>query len=166
MNTGDGKGKTTAAFGMALRAAGHGMRVCIVQFLKGKWPSGEVSASERFEDMLEIHRFGEGFTWDSATHDEDIRIAREAWGFAAGVLERGEYDLVVLDELTFLVKYGMVPEAEILTVLRNRPKAMHVVVTGRGASAGLIELADTVTEMVPVKHAFDNGVAATRGVEY
>ncbi len=166
VNTGDGKGKTTAAFGMALRAVGHGMRVCVIQFLKGKWQTGETTAVERVDDLLEIHRFGEGFTWESETHDEDIRIAREAWDFATGVLARGEHSLVVLDELTYLVKYDMVPEAEILEALRNRPESMHVVVTGRDASPGLLGMADTVTEMKCVKHPFDKGETATRGVEY
>ena len=166
VNTGNGKGKTTAALGLAFRALGHGLRVCMIQFIKGPWNYGELKASERFEDLLEIHTLGAGFTWESKSLEEDTRIAREAWAFAKETIAEARHDLLILDELTYLIEYDMIDEAEVVAVLKARPKPMHVVVTGRNASAGLIEAADLVTEMQPVKHPFDGGVQAQRGIEY
>jgi len=166
VNTGNGKGKTTAALGLAFRALGHGMRVCMIQFIKGKWNYGELKAAERFDDLLEIHTLGAGFTWDSENLAEDTRIARKAWDFAKQTLAEAKHDLIILDELTYLIEYNMVAEAEVLAVLKQRPAGMHVVVTGRNASPALIEAADLVTEMQAVKHPFDEGVQAQRGIEY
>ncbi len=166
VNTGDGKGKTTAAFGLAMRAVGHGMRVCIIQFIKGRWHSGEIQAARHFGDRMQVHVRGAGFTWQSENLDRDIAIAREAWSFAAQTIAADAHEMIVLDELTYLIKYGMVPEEEVLGVLRSRPAHMHVVVTGRDASEGLIALADTVTRMEAVKHPYDEGVKAQPGVEF
>jgi cob(I)alamin adenosyltransferase len=166
VNTGDGKGKTTAAFGLAMRAVGHGMRVCVIQFIKGPWHSGEIEAARYFGDRMQVHVRGAGFTWQSEDLDEDIAIAREAWSFAADTIAADAHEMIVLDELTYLIKYGMVPEHEVLAVLSSRPAHMHVVVTGRDASEGLIALADTVTRMEAVKHPYDEGVKAQPGVEF
>lgn len=166
VNTGEGKGKTTAAFGLAMRAIGHGLAVCIIQFIKGKWRSGELEAAKSFGDLLQVHVMGAGFTWQSEDLDRDIAIAREAWHFAAETIAADAHDMVVLDELTYLVKYGMVPEEEVLRVLAARPRHMHVVVTGRDASEGLIELADIVTRMEPVKHPYERGMKAQAGMEF
>jgi cob(I)alamin adenosyltransferase len=166
VNTGDGKGKTTAALGQAFRAIGHGFRVCFLQFLKGSWKYGELEAAKRFEDLMEIRALGKGFTWQSEDLNEDIQSARDAWDLAKQVIASGKFKMVVLDELTYLITYGMVPEEDILNTLRNRPPELHVVVTGRDATPGLIELADMVTEMNEIKHPFRNGIKAQRGIEF
>ncbi len=166
VNTGNGKGKTTAALGQAFRAVGHGFRVCFLQFLKGSWKYGELEAAKRFEDLMEIRALGKGFTWQSEDLNEDIQSARDAWDLAKQVIASGKFKMVVLDELTYLITYGMVPEEDILNTLRNRPPELHVVVTGRDASPGLIELADLVTEMNEIKHPFRNGIKAQRGIEF
>ena len=166
VNTGNGKGKTTAALGQAFRAIGHGFRVCFLQFLKGSWKYGELEAAKRFEDLMEIRALGKGFTWQSEDLNEDIQSARDAWDLAKQVIASGKFKMVVLDELTYLITYGMVPEEDILNTLRNRPPELHVVVTGRDASPGLIELADLVTEMNEIKHPFRSGIKAQRGIEF
>jgi cob(I)alamin adenosyltransferase len=166
LNTGHGKGKTTAALGQVFRALGHGFHVCVLQFLKGSWKYGELEAAKRFSDLMEIHALGKGFTWKSENIEEDIQLAREAWAFAKQIIFSGKFKMVVLDELTYLITYGVVPEEEILDCLKNRPSEVHVVITGRDASRGLIELADLVTEMNDIKHPFHNGVKAQRGIEF
>ncbi len=166
VNTGNGKGKTTAALGQAFRAVGHGFRVCFLQFLKGSWKYGELEAAKRFEDLMEIRALGKGFTWKSEDLNEDIQSARDAWDLAKQVIASGKFKMVVLDELTYLITYGMVAEEDILNTLRNRPPELHVVVTGRDASPGLIELADLVTEMNEIKHPFRSGIKAQRGIEF
>jgi cob(I)alamin adenosyltransferase len=166
VNTGNGKGKTTAALGQAFRAVGHGFKVCFLQFLKGSWKYGELEAAKRFEDLMEIRALGKGFTWKSEDLNEDIQSARDAWDLAKEIIASGKFKMVVLDELTYLITYGMVPEEDILNTLRNRPPDLHVVVTGRDASPGLIELADLVTEMNEIKHPFRNGIKAQRGIEF
>lgn len=164
--TGNGKGKTTAAFGLAFRALGQGLRVAILQFIKGSWKCGETIFAEQFADRLECHTLGRGFTWLSDNLAEDIRVARNAWDKAALVIASGKHDLVILDELTYLMKYKMVPAETIIDVLRHRPEGMHVVVTGRDAPRVLIDAADLVTEMQAVKHPFDQGLAAQKGIEF
>jgi len=166
VNTGHGKGKTTAALGQVFRALGHGFNVCVLQFLKGSWKYGELEAAKRFSDLMEIHVLGKGFTWKSENIEEDIKLARNAWDFAKQAIFSGKHKMVVLDELTYLITYGMVPEEDILDCLKNRPSAVHIVVTGRDASPGLIELADLVTEMNDLKHPFHSGVKAQRGIEF
>lgn len=164
--TGNGKGKTTAALGMVLRALGHGLKVCVIQFIKGSWTSGEHMSLKRFNDLLDIYVKGKGFTWKSKDIQQDINAAREAWDFAKLVMSSGKYKMVVLDELTYLIKYNMVNEDEIINFLINRPEGLHVVVTGRYATDRLIEVADTVTNMVSVKHHYERGIRAQRGIEY
>jgi cob(I)alamin adenosyltransferase len=164
--TGNGKGKTTAALGMALRAAGHGMRVLILQFIKGSWRYGELDALARFPE-IEIRPLGTGFTWKKESLDEDRVLAEQGWAGAAGAIQRGEVDMIVLDELNIVLAYGLLPLAPVLQVLSARPPGLHVVITGRGAPQGLLDAADLVTEMQAVKHPYhDQGIAAQKGVEF
>jgi cob(I)alamin adenosyltransferase len=164
--TGNGKGKTTSALGMAFRAMGHDFKVCIIQFIKGNWKYGELVSAKRFDGLLDFPVMGKGFTWESENLEEDKKIAQEAWDFAKEVINSGKYQMVILDELTYLIKYKMVSEDEIINVLANRPDDLHLVVTGRDASDSLIEIADLVTEMVSIKHPYDSGIKAQKGIEY
>jgi cob(I)alamin adenosyltransferase len=164
--TGKGKGKTTAALGFAFRAMGHNLKVCVIQFIKGSWKYGELTSAKRFEDLMDLYVMGKGFTWQSENIEEDIKIAQEAWIFAKEKINSGKYQVVILDELTYLIKYKMVSEDEIVSFLANRPENLHVVVTGRDASDKLIEIADLVTDMVSIKHPYDNGVKAQKGIEF
>lgn len=164
--TGNGKGKTTSALGMAFRAMGHGLKVCIIQFIKGSWKYGELESAKRFDDLLDFYVMGKGFTWQSENLEEDIKVAREAWDFAKDIIKSGKYELVILDELTYLIKYKMVNEDEIVNFLKNRPEGLTIVVTGRDASKSLIDSADLVTEMVSIKHPYDAGIKAQKGIEY
>jgi len=162
--TGNGKGKSSSAFGMVARALGHGMRVEVVQFIKGKYATGEKAFFRRFPEVS-FHVMGEGFTWETQDRKLDVRAAEAAWEVAAGMLREASYALVVLDELNIALRYRYVALEAVLEALRSRPAAQHVVITGRGAPAELIEAADTVTDMRGVKHAFDIGVRAQRGIE-
>ncbi|MGB9596566.1 MAG: cob(I)yrinic acid a,c-diamide adenosyltransferase [Candidatus Poribacteria bacterium] len=164
--TGNGKGKTTSALGMAFRAMGHGLKVCIIQFIKGGWKYGELESAKRFSDLLDFYVMGKGFTWQSENLEEDIKIARKAWNFAKEIINSGKYEMVILDELTYLIKYKMVNEEEIVNFLLNRPEGLTVVVTGRDASKSLIDSADLVTEMISIKHPYDIGIRAQKGIEY
>jgi cob(I)alamin adenosyltransferase len=164
--TGDGKGKTTAALGLALRSAGHGLRVCFIQFIKGSWKYGELEAVKRFEDWIEFHVTGKGFTWKSDDIEKDRAAARRAWAFACEAMASGRYRLVVLDELTYLLNYGMVAGEAVLAALADRPADLHVAVTGRGAPEALTAAADLVTEMQCVKHPLQAGIKAQKGIEY
>ncbi|MBU0483011.1 MAG: cob(I)yrinic acid a,c-diamide adenosyltransferase [Proteobacteria bacterium] len=164
--TGNGKGKTTAAFGQVLRAVGHGMRVCVVQFIKGEWSTGEVLAVGSLSDKVEVHIKGSGFTWLAEDKQEVVRVALDAWEFAKEKMMSGDYDLLVLDELTYLVTYEIIDQSEVVEVLKKRPAGLNVVITGRGVSPALIEVADLVTEMMEVKHHFRNGVTARKGIEF
>lgn len=164
--TGNGKGKTTSALGMAFRAMGYGLKVCIIQFIKGSWKYGELESAKRFSDLLDFYVLGKGFTWQSENLEEDIKIAREAWDFAKETINSNKYEMVILDELTYLIKYKMVSEGEIVNFLLNRPENLTVVVTGRDASKLLIDSADLVTEMVSIKHPYDVGVKAQKGIEF
>lgn len=165
VNTGDGKGKSTAAFGTAIRAVARGWKVAVVQFLKsGEWSVGEEKIGR--ELGIDWWAMGDGFTWDSDDLDESQAIARAAWARAAGLIASGEYDLVVLDEITYPVNWGWIPVAEVVEVVSGRPEKVSVFITGRDAPAELVEVADTVTEMRKVKHAFDRGVMARRGIDY
>jgi len=166
VHTGNGKGKTTAALGLAFRALGHGFKVCIIQFIKGTWKYGELDAAARFQDLLEVHVKGRGFTWKSEDIQKDVKVAQEAWSFAKDKISSGEYRVVVLDELTYLMKYEMVSEEEIVDFLSERPPDLHVVVTGRDAPPSLIEAADLVTEMREIKHPFTDGIKAQKGIEF
>jgi len=166
VNTGNGKGKTTAAFGQALRVAGHDQRVCIIQFIKGKWPTGEGRAMERLADYVELHVCGTGFTWEAESRDEVVRAALRGWSLAREKIASGDFRLIVLDEFTYPLNYGMIAEDEVLEVLVARPAGLDVLITGREAGAGLLAAADLVTEMREVKHPYRQGVAARPGIEY
>lgn len=165
VNTGDGKGKSTAAFGTAMRAVARGWKVAVVQFLKsGDWSVGEEKIGR--EMGIDWWALGDGFTWDSEDIDQSRAIAAEAWGQARRVIESGEHELVILDEVTYPINWGWIPLEEVLDTIRGRPSKVNLVLTGRGAPDEIIQVADTVTEMVKVKHAFDRGVAARRGIDY
>lgn len=165
VNTGDGKGKSTAAFGMIMRAVARDWPVAVVQFLKsGRWRAGEAEIARRLGVDWLTH--GDGFTWESEDLDASAGVAREAWRLAAERLASGSYRLVVLDEVTYPITYGWVPEETVLQGIRVRAPGTNVVCTGRSASEGLIDLADTVTEMRNVKHAYASGVRARRGIDY
>ena len=166
VHTGNGKGKSSSAFGMVARALGHGIKVGVVQFIKGAASTGEEAFFRRFPDEVRYHVMGEGFTWETQDRQRDIAKAREAWAVAAELLADPEIGLVVLDELNIALKYGYLELAPVLADIESRPLLQHVVVTGRGAPPGLIEAADTVTEMALVKHAFKAGVKAQKGVEF
>lgn len=164
--TGNGKGKTTAALGMAMRAAGHGLRVCVIQFIKGSWRYGELDAVQRFEGLIDLHVMGKGFTWKSDNIDEDARLAREAWAFAQDVITSNQYHTVVLDEFTYLLHYKMLELVPCLRFLAERNPAQHVVITGRHAPPELIAAADLVTEMQAIKHPLGSGIKAQKGIEF
>ena len=172
VHTGKGKGKSTAAFGLAVRALGNGMRVGVVQYVKGKWETGERHVLEKFPDQVEIRTMGEGFTWDTQDRARDIRAAKAAWQASKEMIEacRSEnpkYDVMILDELNIVLRYDYLPLEEVIEVLRNRPEDLHVVVTGRNAKPELIEAADLVTEMTQVKHPFrEQNVKAQKGIEF
>ena len=166
VHTGLGKGKSTAAFGMVLRCIGHGMRVGIVQFVKGAWGTGERDVLARFPDLVTCRAMGEGFTWDTQDRERDIAAARAAWDIAKAMIADPSYSLVLLDELNIVLRYDYLPLDEVLAVLRAKPRDLHVIVTGRNAKAELIELADLVTEMTLVKHPFRSGVKAQKGIEF
>jgi cob(I)alamin adenosyltransferase len=166
VHTGAGKGKTTAALGLAFRALGQGMRVGIVQFIKGAIPTGEAALAARLAPALEMYTMGDGFTWNTQDRDQDMASARKAWDRARALLRDGSFDLVILDELNVVLKHNYLPLEDVLSELRRRRPMLHVVVTGRNASAELIDLADLVTEMKLVKHPYRAGVKAQKGVEF
>ena len=166
VHTGTGKGKSTAAFGLVLRCLGHGFPVAIVQFVKGKWQTGERTALERFAELVSIRSMGEGFTWETQDRARDIAAARAAWEMAQAVLADPRYRLVLLDELNIVLRYDYLPIAEVVEALARRRPDLHVVVTGRNAKPELIEAADLVTEMTLVKHPFRAGVKAQQGIEF
>lgn len=162
--TGNGKGKSSSAFGMVARALGHGMQVGVVQFIKGSYSTGEEAFFRRFPE-LRYHVMGEGFTWETQDKARDQAAAQAAWAVACELLADESVSLVVLDELNIALKYRLVELEQVLDVLARRPAMQHVVITGRGAPQALIEAADTVTEMQVVKHAFKAGIKAQKGVE-
>ena len=166
VHTGTGKGKSTAAFGLVLRCLGHGMRVGIVQFVKGAWSTGERTVLARFPDLVTCRAMGEGFTWDTQDRARDIAAAIAAWDVAKAMIADPSYRLVLLDELNIVLRYGYLPAAEVIATLKAKPRDLHVVVTGRNAPPELIEMADLVTEMTLVKHPFRAGVKAQPGIEF
>ena len=170
VNTGDGKGKSSSAFGTAIRAAGHGQKVGIMQFIKGTWKTGE---AESFKRLPEIEHLvsGDGFTWNTQDMDEDTASARNGWQKTIDMIERcrsdkPDYDLIVLDELNIALRYDYLDIKEVVGVLANKPDKLNIIVTGRDAKPELIEIADTVTDMTMVKHAFEAGIRAQKGVEF
>jgi cob(I)alamin adenosyltransferase len=166
VNTGPGKGKTTAAMGLALRALGHGWKVGVVQFIKGAWNTGEKSALETFGDRVEFHTLGEGFTWNTQDKARDIAACEKAWAKAKELLADPKFGLVILDELNIALRYDYLALAEVVATLAARRPGLHVVVTGRNAKPELIAIADTVTEMGAVKHHFASGVKTQVGIEH
>lgn len=164
VNTGHGKGKSTAAFGTMIRAIARGWNVLVVQFIKsGKWKVGEETIGRRLG--VDWWTTGDGFTWNSKEMDETEARAREAWRAARNKLASGEYEMVILDEITYPINYGWIDVDEVVSAIRERPERVNVIVTGRDAPLEIIEVADTVTEMTKIKHAFDQGVRAKRGID-
>ena len=168
INTGPGKGKTTAALGTALRAVGNGMRVLVLQFLKGSWHYGELDAAEMLGGNLVLKQMGRGFVkvGGAETDQEDIRLVEQAWAEAREAIYSGDWDMVILDEINYAIGYKMLDPAVVAEALKGRPEMVHVILTGRNAHPLLVELVDTVTEMREVKHAYQKGILAQRGIEY
>src|SRR5579862_6321960 len=168
VNTGPGKGKTTAAMGTGLRAVGQGMRVMMLQFLKGSWHYGELDAVQAFSDKFVMKQMGRGFVKVGAEKPdpEDVRMVEEAWAEADRAIQSGQWDLIILDEINYAISYGMLDPAKVVESLKKKPDMVHVILTGRNAHPTIVEAADTVTEMRQVKHAYEKGVMAQRGIEY
>jgi len=168
VNTGPGKGKTTAAMGTALRAVGQGMRVLMLQFLKGSWHYGELDAVKAFGDKCVMKQMGRGFVkvGTEKPDPEDVRMVEQAWKESEHAILSGDWDLVILDEINYAISYGMLDPANVAEALKKKPEMVHVILTGRNAHPTIVELADTVTEMRQVKHAYEKGVMAQRGIEY
>ncbi|MGI4879310.1 MAG: cob(I)yrinic acid a,c-diamide adenosyltransferase [Janthinobacterium lividum] len=166
VHTGNGKGKSSSAFGMAIRSLGWGMKVGIVQYVKGGWETGEKTFFHAYPDLLTFEVMGEGFTWDTQDRARDIAAARAAWERSKELILDPAYDFVILDELNIVLRHDTLPIAEIVDFLRDRPLTKHICITGRSAKPELIELADLVTEFQEVKHPFKAGFKAQKGVEY
>jgi cob(I)alamin adenosyltransferase len=166
VHTGKGKGKSSAAFGMVMRAIGHGMKVGVVQFVKGAWNTGERVVLEKFPELCTIKAMGEGFTWETQDRQRDIAHARAGWEEAKRMIADPAYRMVLLDELNIVLRYDYLPIDEIIDVLKNKPADKHVIVTGRNANERMIEIADLVTEMELIKHPFRSGVKAQAGIEF
>ena len=166
INTGDGKGKTTAALGLMYRAMGHGFRVCLLQFIKGIQISGELVSSDRFKDLLDVYVLGAGFTWNSKGKQAHLEAGVKAWSFAQDLIRSSTYRLIVLDEFTYLLRYNIIDESEVKQVLLNRPEGTHVLITGRDAPECLLDIADMVTEMRSTRHHYYSGVKAQQGIEF
>jgi cob(I)alamin adenosyltransferase len=165
VNTGDGKGKTTAALGVVFRALGRGMPCAVVQFIKGKWKTGEKMFAETLP-QLEFHVMGLGFTWESDDLDRDKKAAQRAWEKAKELIAQGRHRIVVLDEITYALNYSFVAVGEVVETLRNRPKDVHVIVTGRKCPQEILTIADLVSEMTSRRHPFDQGIRAQVGIDY
>jgi cob(I)alamin adenosyltransferase len=166
VHTGTGKGKTSAALGMVFRALGHGMRVGVVQFTKGAIETGEAAFAKQMEERIDFYTLGEGYTWETQDRARDTAVAGKAWAQARALIGDPRYQIVVLDELNIVLKYGYVPLDEVLETLRRKREDLHIIVTGRNAKDELIEMADLVTEMKLIKHPYKSGVKAQKGIEY
>ena len=166
VHTGKGKGKTTAAMGLAVRAVGNGMKVGIVQFVKGVWNTGERKVLEHFPDLCVMKAMGEGFTWDTQDRERDVAAAKKAWEAAKEMMEDESYRMVILDELNIVLRYDYIDLGEVVECLRDKRPDLHVVVTGRNAKEPLLEIADLVTEMTEIRHHFRDGVKAQLGIEF
>lgn len=166
VHTGKGKGKSSAGFGMVFRALGHGMKIGVVQFVKGSWDTGERWVLEKFPEQVTISALGEGFTWETQDRARDIAMARDAWEQAKALILDESYDMVLCDELNIVLRYDYLPVEEIIEVLAVKPEMKHVIITGRNAKDELIEFADLVTEMEMIKHPFRSGVKAQKGIEF
>jgi cob(I)alamin adenosyltransferase len=165
VHTGDGKGKTTAALGIALRACGYGMKVIMLQFFKGKWKYGELRSAPKL-GSFEIQPMGQGFTWESKDVEVDKAMVRTAWQAAKEKILSGHYDIVILDEINYALSYGFLPVEDIVDFLKNKPAMLHVILTGRDAKPEIMEIADLVTEMRQIKHPFEHGISAQKGIEF
>ena len=170
VNTGDGKGKSSAAFGTAFRAVGYGYKVGIIQFIKGAWKTGEQEAFKKFSEIDHIIS-GDGFTWDTQDKEKDIESAMNGWRKAVEMIEQtrsGEkdYHLIVLDELNIALSIGYVPVEEVVEAIKNKPEKLNIILTGRNAPQEIMDVADTVSEMLPLKHAFEGGIQAQKGIEF
>lgn len=168
VHTGNGKGKTTAALGLAFRAMGYGMKVLMLQFLKGAWKPGEYRAAETFGPNFVIQPMGQGFLWIDAENEAERnqQLVRKAWDYGRQQVREGEWDMIIFDEINYAIGYGLIPVPEVVDMLRTKPPLLHVVLTGRNAKDEIVELADTVTEMRPIKHAYEKGTAAQKGIEF
>src|SRR3989338_4354211 len=167
IHTGDGNGKTSAALGVAFRAAGNNMRVSIVQFIKGKWKYGELEAAKQLKTPIEIYQMGEGFTWETQNRSRDIETTHKAWALCKEKMMSGKYDVVIFDEINYVIDYNYLNVNEVIEALKKKPEMVHVILTGRNAKPELIETADLVTEMKEIKHPFkDQGILAQRGIEF
>ncbi|HUY13932.1 MAG TPA: cob(I)yrinic acid a,c-diamide adenosyltransferase [Terriglobia bacterium] len=165
VNTGNGKGKTTAALGVALRACGYGMKVIMLQFFKGKWKYGELRSAPKLE-TLEISPMGQGFTWESKDIEVDKAMVRAAWQAGKEKILSGNYSVVILDEINYALSYGFLPVEDVVDFLKNKPPMLHVILTGRDAKPEIVEIADLVTEMREIKHPFRQGIVAQKGIEF
>jgi cob(I)alamin adenosyltransferase len=166
VNTGNGKGKSTAGFGTVLRALGWGHKVAIVQYVKGTWRTGEKEFFKRFPDLVDLHVMGDGFTWDTQDREQDIRSAEAAWAKSRELMESGAYDLVMLDELNIVLRNKYLPVEDVLAGVTARDKRTSVIITGRNAPQALMDAADLVTEMAQIKHPFDAGIKAKQGLDF
>lgn len=167
VNTGDGKGKSTAAFGTALRAVGSGMKVAIVQFIKGKWKTGEDQAAQKYlKGRLQFYPMGDGFTWETKNFKKDLATAKKAWAKCVEFLHDKEHDLVVFDEINYVLKYNFLNVNEVVRELKKKPSLKHVFLTGGGAPLEILDIADLVTEMKCVKHPYHRGIKAQQGIEF
>ncbi len=167
VNTGDGKGKSTAAFGTALRAVGSGYKVAVVQFIKGKWKTGESEAAKKFfGERLKFFPMGDGFTWETKNFEKDVQAARKAWRKCVELLHDNEHGLVIFDEINYVLKYNFLDSGEVLKELRKKPPLKHVFLTGGGAPVEIVEFADLVTEMKCIKHPYHKGIKAQQGIEF
>lgn len=166
VHTGDGKGKSTAAFGMALRMMGHGKRVAIVQFIKGDWKTGESNFFKNYKDQCELYSMGDGFTWDTQNLKQDIKTAQNTWRKCCAVLHEDSFDLVVFDEINCVLNYNFLPVDEVVSELQKKPEKKHVVLTGRNAPQKIMDLANLVSEMKCVKHPYESGIKAQIGIDF
>tara|TARA_B100000029_G_scaffold496062_1_gene561883 strand:+ start:1333 stop:1950 length:618 start_codon:yes stop_codon:yes gene_type:complete len=166
VHTGKGKGKSTAAIGLAIRCIGNGMKVGIVQFVKGAWKTGERKILEQYSDLCVVKAMGEGFSWETQDRQRDLAAARSAWAVATEMMSDKSFDIIILDELNIVLRYKNLPLKEILETIKDKRTMLHVVITGRNAADELIEIADIVTEMTQIKHPFRDGVKAQKGIEF
>lgn len=166
VHTGTGKGKTSAALGMVFRALGHGMRIAVVQFTKGAIETGEAAFAEELKDRIDFYTLGEGYTWETQNRLRDTTVAHKAWEQARTLIEDPQYQIIILDELNIVLKYNYVPLDVVLNTLRHKRTDLHIIITGRNAKDELIELADLVTEMKLIKHPYNIGIKAQKGIEY
>jgi cob(I)alamin adenosyltransferase len=166
VHTGNGKGKTTAALGTALRAIGCGFKVFMVQFIKGSWDYGELHVVDRLAPYLEIKVMGEGFTWETKDPKRDTEVAQKAWEFCKELIRKNEHDLLIFDEINNAIDYGYVDVHDVVQALKSKPAEMHIILTGRNASQEIIDIANLVTEMREIKHPFHQGIYAQKGIEF